>query len=88
MLIADAGLHVSESRYLFQSLVMPKLAVRLREFLVDADPAVPSVPTPLINHVLQSWCRWEHLALGWLPFGTSVMAVAEPGDRVGTHGRN
>lgn len=76
-LIDSAGLHVSESQYLFQSLVIPKLAARLHESVVNGNPAVPTVPAPSMNRVLQSWFWFEHALFGRLPFGASVLAVAE-----------
>jgi 2-polyprenyl-3-methyl-5-hydroxy-6-metoxy-1,4-benzoquinol methylase len=75
--ITEAGLHVSESQYLFQSLIVPKLAARVREYVAGGGLAVPEVPSGLLNHALQSWFRVEHLLFGWVPFGTSVLAVAK-----------
>lgn len=75
-LVKEAGLIPLEVRYLFQSLVVPKLLVRARETLQAPVPTVPEVPTALVNGALQAWFRSEHVAAGWLPFGTSVMAIA------------
>jgi 2-polyprenyl-3-methyl-5-hydroxy-6-metoxy-1,4-benzoquinol methylase len=75
-LVNGAGMHTIETRYLFQSLVVPKLAVRAKEAVVGAVAGVPSVPSPVLNLALQRWFRLEHAVAGWLPFGGSAMAVA------------
>ena len=76
VLVRNAGLEPIETRYLFQSLVAPKLLVRMAEGLRHSAPSVPRVPTPAVNHALQTWFRAENAVAGWLPFGSSVMAVA------------
>ena len=70
------GLSVVDARYLFQSMVGPKLTLALLERFVPRPPQVPHMPGPFLNNALQAWTRVEHRALGWLPFGGSVMAVA------------
>ena len=75
-LVDAAGLQTLETRYLFQSLVIPKLAVRARETLLGASPKLPRVPSKGANEVLQRWYRFEDAVAGWLPFGGSAMAVA------------
>jgi len=75
-LIDGSGMHTLEARYLFQSLVVPKLAMRAKEAVVGAVAAIPRVPPPALNDALQTWFRLEHAVAGWLPFGGSVMAVA------------
>ncbi len=75
-LLQAASLDVTGARYLFQSLTLPKLAVRAKEALIRSDAAVPRVPPPFLNSALQTWFRCEHAIAGWLPFGSSVMAVA------------
>jgi 2-polyprenyl-3-methyl-5-hydroxy-6-metoxy-1,4-benzoquinol methylase len=84
--VAASGLATVESRYLFQSLVLPKLIVRAAEGAYSRARHVPTVPAPAINALIQSWFRLEHAALGWLPFGGSVLAIARreascPGQR-------
>ncbi|MEO5897264.1 MAG: class I SAM-dependent methyltransferase [Vicinamibacterales bacterium] len=74
--IANAGLVVADSTYLFQSLVAPKLLVRLRERLLASPASVPGIPAPPINSALQAWFRLEYAMASWLPFGTSLMVVA------------
>ena len=39
-------------------------------------PSVPRVPPHAVNRALQTWFRAENAIAGWLPFGSSVMAVA------------
>jgi SAM-dependent methyltransferase len=75
-LIARAGLAADETGYLFQSLVVPKLLVRIKESIVPSAPRVPSVPPPALNAAMQTWFRIEHALAGWLPFGGSAFAVA------------
>ena len=73
-----AGLVALRMSYLFQSLVVPKLAVRVRESLVASRPRVPRIPPPALNQAVRLWCRLEHRLAGWLPFGGSLLAVAAP----------
>jgi 2-polyprenyl-3-methyl-5-hydroxy-6-metoxy-1,4-benzoquinol methylase len=75
-LIARAGLRMESSAFLFQSLVVPKLLVRVREGLSASKPRVPAIPSPALNGAIQSWFRAEHALVGWLPFGASLLAVA------------
>jgi len=74
--LQNAGLAVVEMRYLFQSLVLPKFAVRLSEMVQPRRPQLPHVPGPTVSAAIQSWCWTEYKVWGWLPFGTSVLAVA------------
>lgn len=80
-LLNGAGLTVVEMRYLFQSLMVPKLFVWAKETLRPSSPGVPRVPSPALNHALQLWYRLEYAIAGWLPFGSSVMAVARRSSR-------
>lgn len=75
-LMNEAGLRTVETSYLFQSLIVPKLLIRAREALVSSATRLPQVPASRLNAALQAWCRWEYAIAGWLPFGSSVMAVA------------
>jgi SAM-dependent methyltransferase len=75
-LVRKAGLEPLQTRYLFQSLVVPKLLVRAKEALRPAAASVPRVPPSAVNRALQAWSRSENAIAGWLPFGSSVMAVA------------
>jgi 2-polyprenyl-3-methyl-5-hydroxy-6-metoxy-1,4-benzoquinol methylase len=74
--LRGAGLTVFETRYLFQSLMLPKLAVRISENIGLRRPDLPGIPGPTISAALQAWCWIEYKLFGKLPFGTSVMAVA------------
>lgn len=73
--IQGAGLTMLESSYLFQSLVVPKLLVRLKETVTPRKPRVPAIPAPAINEAVQAWFRGEHRVAGWLPFGSSLLAT-------------
>lgn len=75
-LVRKAGLHPMETRYLFQSLIVPKLLVRTREALRSSSSSVPRVPSGALNRALEAWFRSENAVAGWLPFGSSVMTVA------------
>lgn len=75
-LLTGADLDVTGARYLFQSLTLPKLAVRAKEALIRSEASVPRVPPGFLNAALQSWFRCENAIAGWLPFGSSVMAIA------------
>jgi len=84
-LIRRAGLDTVETAYLFQSLVMAKLWVRLREALKPAPARVPTIPPAAINTAIQVWFKTEYALAGRVPFGSSVIAVATtnttPSDR-------
>jgi len=74
--LEQAGLRVEQSSYLFQSLVVPKVLVRMKEAMTSPRPHVPAIPPPWINDVVQRWFRAEHAVMGWLPFGSSLLSVA------------
>lgn len=76
-LLGRAGLTAVETRFLFQSLIVPKLAVRVKEKLTSSAPALPRVPSRPLNATLQFWYRLEEAVAGRLPFGSSLMAVAQ-----------
>ena len=75
-LLREAGLQAIDTRYLFQSLIVPKLLVRAREVLRPMPLSVPKIPPASLNHALETWFRTEYAIAGWLPFGSSVMSVA------------
>jgi SAM-dependent methyltransferase len=75
-LIRSAGLVPLDTSYLFQSLVLPKLVVRAKETIGSRSPDIPRIPGTAVNTSLQAWCWAEHRFVGWLPVGTSVMAIA------------
>jgi SAM-dependent methyltransferase len=79
-LVRKAGLEPIEIRYLFQSLIVPKLVVRIGEALWSWAASMPGVPPRAVNRTLEIWFRLENAIVGWLPFGTSVMAVASVHD--------
>jgi 2-polyprenyl-3-methyl-5-hydroxy-6-metoxy-1,4-benzoquinol methylase len=63
--IEEAGLVVVQTRYLFQSLVLPKLAVRMTEVLQLHGPTLPQIPGQTVNAALQSWFWAEHKLAWW-----------------------
>jgi SAM-dependent methyltransferase len=79
-IVTDSGLVALETGYLFQSLVVPKLLVRVKESLFQERPRLPTIPPPAINSLIQAWCRLEHRVAGRLPFGGSAFAVAARAD--------
>jgi 2-polyprenyl-3-methyl-5-hydroxy-6-metoxy-1,4-benzoquinol methylase len=76
--VTASGLTVVESRFLFPSLVVPKLIVRVKEALTAKPGGLPQIPQPTVNSALQTWFQMENAVGGWLPFGTSLLAVAAP----------
>jgi 2-polyprenyl-3-methyl-5-hydroxy-6-metoxy-1,4-benzoquinol methylase len=76
-LMNDAGLTATETSYLFQSLVLPKLLVRAKEALTAPAARVPRVPPRAVNIALRAWYRSEYRLAGGLPFGSSVLAIAQ-----------
>jgi SAM-dependent methyltransferase len=85
--IQRAGLVTVETGYMFQSLVVPKLLVRARETLRSGSARVPGIPPPVLNSAARAWFRAEYSLAGWLPFGSSVLAIAAPATRQGTSAR-
>jgi 2-polyprenyl-3-methyl-5-hydroxy-6-metoxy-1,4-benzoquinol methylase len=75
-MLSRNGLRVIEARYMFQSLVLPKLLVRASEALAPRPPRVPAIARRPINDVLKIWFRAEYSLAGRLPFGGSLLAVA------------
>jgi SAM-dependent methyltransferase len=76
-LVEGANLAVIETRYLFQSLPLPKLFMRAKEVFASSHPGLPRVPPRPVNAALQIWYRAEYVIAGRLPFGSSVMVVAQ-----------
>lgn len=71
-----SGLVVHDVRYLFQSLIVPKLAFRLSETVAGRRAELPRIPGRLVSKALQAWFWTEFKLLPPLPFGTSVLAIA------------
>ena len=69
------GLSVIETRYLFPSLVFPKMVAALRDRALSSPPQVPAIPPPALNQFLQRFFAFEDLVAGWMPFGGSVVAI-------------
>ena len=53
-----------------------KLLVRMAEAFRPAAPSVPRVPPRALTARCETWFRAENAIAGWLPFGSSVLAVA------------
>ena len=70
----EANLEVASSRYLFPSLVIGKLAVRLLEQV--RGPGAARVPPAGLNEFLRRFAVAEERVLGpaRIPFGTSLLA--------------
>lgn len=78
---AHAGVATRERRYLFHWLFPLKLLTRLKEAAVPRPPRMPEVPPATLNRLLYGICRLEQRTWGHLPwpFGSSLVAVCEPG---------
>jgi SAM-dependent methyltransferase len=72
------GLEVLHIRYLFRTLFIPKLLVRLVNAGRSSKVAQHGIPRPAINSALRTLCVLEDRLLRRLPipFGTSVVGVA------------
>jgi SAM-dependent methyltransferase len=72
-----AGFNLVSQRYVFQSLVIAKLAVRTWEALHTGRPRVPRLGSPWSNRILAQACAIEERLLsGWCRFGSSGLLVA------------
>jgi SAM-dependent methyltransferase len=73
-----AGLDLLEVQYLFRSLFIPKLAVRLLNSVRSRKVAQDGVQGPAINSALRQICLLENRLLRHvpIPFGTSLIGVA------------
>ncbi len=77
--IRGAGLEIETFEYFFHWLVPIKLLVRGIEKVTGAQPKPPRLPHPLSNRLFHFITRLEQMTWGklGLPFGTSILAVAE-----------
>lgn len=71
----QAGMNISESRYMFFWLFLAKLGVRAKERMLGSKPGIPKVPPPGVNNFLSWISRLEEKLLGALPvpFGSSLL---------------
>jgi hypothetical protein len=80
-----AGFEVLELRFLFHSLVVPKLATVLKERIMPPGPdTTPGIPPAWINNLLHRVCRGEQKLFNRVrpPLGTSLFALArKPEDK-------
>jgi SAM-dependent methyltransferase len=74
--IQRAGLVAVDTGYMFQSLVVAKLLERARETLMSSSPRLPEIPSRVLNDLVQEWFRVEFALVSWLPFGSSLFAIA------------
>jgi SAM-dependent methyltransferase len=84
-LLEGQGFTVRSLRYFFPSLVLIKGMVRVKEAVTTATPRVPQIPPGLVNNAIQAWLGFEDTVFGWLPFGGSVLAVAERAEDDGSN---
>ena len=54
------------------------LVARAIEAVRGSAPAVPEIPPAPVNRTVEFVLRAEHTYARWVPFGTSLMAVATP----------
>ncbi|MFT7678369.1 MAG: SAM-dependent methyltransferase [Planctomycetota bacterium] len=73
-----AGMRIERSTFLYQGLVLPKLATRLIESLLPERSGLPKVPPATINRALAAYFDLERSLLGplRLPLGSSLLVVA------------
>jgi 2-polyprenyl-3-methyl-5-hydroxy-6-metoxy-1,4-benzoquinol methylase len=71
----EAGMKILQTRYMFFSLYLPKLAVRAKEYFLGSQPAIPGLPSPGFNRLLLWASSWEEKLLGKLPIplGSSLL---------------
>jgi SAM-dependent methyltransferase len=78
---AAGGLEMESMRFLFHSLVLAKLAVRVRELWFGRKATLPRVPAPAINRAVAGMSKAEMVlfapASSFIP-GTSLLAVGRP----------
>lgn len=76
--LQEAGLRMERSTFLYQGLVLPKLATRLIERLLPDRDGLPQVPPKPMNSLLGTYFGLERRLLGplGLPFGSSLLVVA------------
>lgn len=81
--VAEAGLRVDHSRYLFHWLFPAKLVTRAAESLRAGTPSAPVLPPAPVNRGLFQLCRFEERTLGRLrlPFGSSLLMACEAAPR-------
>jgi len=83
-LAEKAGMNIQMARYAFHWLVPVKLAMRLKERLLDSGPSIPTVPPDVLNRLLYWISRIEEKLLGRMPIpaGSSLVIFggAEAGD--------
>jgi SAM-dependent methyltransferase len=75
--VRQAGGRIERSRYFFQWMVLPKLAVRASEALRGSRPKPPGIPPRLANEALRRLSIAEQMTVTRLdlPFGSSLLAV-------------
>ena len=76
-----AGFRIRTLRYFFHWTVAGKLVQRALEAVVRREPSPPRIPVAPLNWLLEGLSRLDHV-IGRrlrLPFGTSLLLVAEPG---------
>jgi SAM-dependent methyltransferase len=76
--IEAGGMLVSDERYWFNWLFLPKLMARAIESVIRTEPSPPEIPPDWVNRFLYILSRTENRALRRLrvPFGSSVMVLA------------
>jgi len=77
-----AKLRIDRCQYFFHWLVPLKLAVRLKEQLIQSQPKPPMIPAPIVNRSMLALSLLEQRLFGnlMLPVGTSLLAVGKRGE--------
>lgn len=87
-LARHASIEIRETRYFFHWLFAAKLAVRLAETIRRRASSSASLPPRFINRALYLLSRSEQTLLGkvQVPFGTSLLVIAQSRTAASTNG--
>jgi 2-polyprenyl-3-methyl-5-hydroxy-6-metoxy-1,4-benzoquinol methylase len=72
--LEGAGFEIIEIHYIFQSMIFPALLRKFQSTQNIESAEFPSLPDA-INSLMTFLLKIENRLLGWLPFGTSLVAV-------------
>jgi 2-polyprenyl-3-methyl-5-hydroxy-6-metoxy-1,4-benzoquinol methylase len=80
--VLPGGLRILDLRYLYHALCLPKIVLKTLNLGLSRKRAQHGIPPAAIGWVLKTACVWEYRLLRWLrlPFGTSLLLVAEKAD--------
>ena len=78
-IVSESGFDLLESRYLYHWTCPVKLAIRLKESILGANPKSPTVPASFVNQVCFGLSKIEQATISrWgMPFGSSLMVIGQ-----------